>query len=100
MTNKLEQLKSMTTVVADTGDIEAIKRYCPTDATTNPSLLSNAGRNYHSSRSSGLASDSILYVGTGVVRLISKLSSDTSFTSTLQINGLPTNLSATNFEFF
>lgn len=40
--NKLEQLKTMTDVVADTGDIEAIKKYTPLDATTNPSLLLNA----------------------------------------------------------
>lgn len=40
--NKLEQLKSMTTVVADTGDIEAIKLWQPQDATTNPSLLLKA----------------------------------------------------------
>ncbi len=39
MTNALDSLKSMTTVVADTGDIESIKKYTPTDATTNPSLL-------------------------------------------------------------
>jgi len=39
MQNKLEQLKQASTVVADTGDIEAIKRYHPQDATTNPSLL-------------------------------------------------------------
>jgi transaldolase len=37
--NTLEQLKRYTTVVADTGDIEAIKRFLPTDATTNPSLI-------------------------------------------------------------
>lgn len=37
--NKLEQLKKITTVVADTGDIAAIRRYQPVDATTNPSLL-------------------------------------------------------------
>lgn len=37
--NTLEQLKRHTTVVADTGDIEAIKRFLPTDATTNPSLI-------------------------------------------------------------
>lgn len=37
--SKLEQLKTMTTVVVDTGDIEAIKKYHPTDATTNPSLI-------------------------------------------------------------
>ena len=40
--NKLDQLKGMTTVVADTGDIEAIKKYSPTDATTNPSLILKA----------------------------------------------------------
>lgn len=37
--SQLDQLKSMTTVVADTGDIEAIRQYLPTDATTNPSLV-------------------------------------------------------------
>ena len=37
--NALERLKSMTTVVADTGNINAIKAYTPTDATTNPSLI-------------------------------------------------------------
>lgn len=35
--NQLQQLRRYTTVVADTGDIEAIARYRPTDATTNPS---------------------------------------------------------------
>ena len=42
MTNKLDQLKSMTLVVADTGDMQAIKKYTPVDATTNPSLLLKA----------------------------------------------------------
>lgn len=42
MSNKLDQLKGMTTVVADTGDIEAIRRFEPIDATTNPSLLLKA----------------------------------------------------------
>ncbi|WP_133406213.1 transaldolase [Parashewanella tropica] len=42
MTNSLEQLKQHTTVVADTGDIESIKRYQPEDATTNPSLILKA----------------------------------------------------------
>lgn len=42
MTNLLEQLKSMTAIVADTGDIEAIRRHRPEDATTNPSLLLKA----------------------------------------------------------
>jgi len=40
--NKLDQLKTMTEVVADTGDIEAIEKYKPQDATTNPSLLLKA----------------------------------------------------------
>lgn len=39
MTNNLESLKAVTTVVADTGDIDSIKAYTPTDATTNPSLI-------------------------------------------------------------
>jgi transaldolase len=42
MTDKLTQLKAMTDVVADTGDIEAIRRFRPLDATTNPSLLLKA----------------------------------------------------------
>ncbi len=37
--SKLDQLRTMTSVVADTGDIEAVARYRPEDATTNPSLL-------------------------------------------------------------
>ena len=40
--NKLEQLKQMTDVVADTGDVTAIRQYQPLDATTNPSLLLKA----------------------------------------------------------
>ncbi|WP_028469975.1 transaldolase [Neptunomonas japonica] len=42
MESQLQQLKSMTTVVADTGDIEAIGQFTPVDATTNPSLLLKA----------------------------------------------------------
>ena len=37
--NKLSQLREMTVVVADTGDLAAIEEYQPQDATTNPSLL-------------------------------------------------------------
>lgn len=37
--NELEQIRSMTIIVCDTGDIDAIKKYSPTDATTNPSLI-------------------------------------------------------------
>src|SRR6202044_1368232 len=40
----LAQLRSMTTVVADTGDIEAIEKVKPQDATTNPSLLTAAAQ--------------------------------------------------------
>jgi transaldolase len=40
----LEQLRSYTTVVADTGDIEAMEKFRPTDATTNPSLITAAAQ--------------------------------------------------------
>jgi transaldolase len=40
--NQLEQLQQHTTLVADTGDIEAIRQYTPEDATTNPSLILKA----------------------------------------------------------
>lgn len=42
--NKLQQLRAMTVVVADTGDIDAIRKYQPQDATTNPSLLFKAAQ--------------------------------------------------------
>jgi transaldolase len=42
MANLLEQLKSMTTVVADSGDIHSIEKYKPTDSTTNPTLIATA----------------------------------------------------------
>ncbi|MDR1708446.1 MAG: transaldolase [Candidatus Accumulibacter sp.] len=42
--NLLEQLREMTVVVADTGDIEAIEQFRPRDATTNPSLITAAAR--------------------------------------------------------
>ena len=46
----LQQLRQMTTVVADTGDIQAIEQYKPQDATTNPSLITAAAQmpNYKS----------------------------------------------------
>jgi transaldolase len=44
MANLLEQLEKMTVVVGDTGDIEAIKKFVPTDATTNPSLINMAAQ--------------------------------------------------------
>jgi transaldolase len=42
--SKLTQLKEITTVVADTGDFDAIAQYSPEDATTNPSLLLKAAQ--------------------------------------------------------
>jgi len=42
MTSILEQLRDMTTVVADTGDIEAVARLKPVDCTTNPSIVLKA----------------------------------------------------------
>jgi transaldolase len=44
MANKLEQMKAMTTVVCDTGDIHSIERFSPQDATTNPSLIYQAAQ--------------------------------------------------------
>lgn len=45
--NSLEQLKKITTVVADTGEFDAMKEYKPTDATTNPSLILAAAKLNH-----------------------------------------------------
>jgi transaldolase len=42
MATLLEQLRGMTTVVADSGDINSIKKFKPTDSTTNPSLIAAA----------------------------------------------------------
>ena len=44
METQLDQLKKFTTVVADTGDFEALKQYAPRDATTNPSLILKAAQ--------------------------------------------------------
>ncbi len=44
MAKLLDQLKEMTVVVADTGDIEAIEKFTPRDATTNPSLITAAAQ--------------------------------------------------------
>ena len=51
----------MTTVVADTGDINSMKAYAPTDATTNPSLIYAASTlpSYQSSRMPPLALGSV-----------------------------------------
>ncbi|MCX7712652.1 MAG: transaldolase [Chthoniobacterales bacterium] len=42
--NQLEQLKQYTTVVADTGDFETMRKYSPQDATTNPTLICKAAQ--------------------------------------------------------
>lgn len=42
MTSKLDQLRAITTVVADTGDIDAVSRLKPVDCTTNPSIVLKA----------------------------------------------------------
>ena len=42
MASILDQLRSMTTVVADTGALSAVRKYKPTDCTTNPSLVLKA----------------------------------------------------------
>ena len=42
MASQLEQLKSFTTVVADTGDFKQLAQFAPQDATTNPSLILKA----------------------------------------------------------
>jgi transaldolase len=44
MANLLEQLRTMTVVVADTGDMEAMEKFRPQDATTNPSLITAASQ--------------------------------------------------------
>jgi transaldolase len=56
--NLLESLKRHTTVVADTGDIDAINQYKPQDATTNPSLIYQAARK---PEYAGLMDDAIQY---------------------------------------
>jgi len=42
--NQLQALKAVTVVVADTGDIDSIKKFAPQDATTNPSLVLKAAQ--------------------------------------------------------
>jgi transaldolase len=56
--NLLDQLKTYTTVVADTGDFESISKFTPADATTNPSLIYAAAQN---EKYRHLVQDSISY---------------------------------------
>ena len=44
MSNALDALKKMTTIVADTGDFASMRDYTPQDATTNPSLILQAAQ--------------------------------------------------------
>ncbi len=44
MTSKLDQLKTMTTIVADTGDMDSIRQFQPQDCTTNPTLILKAAQ--------------------------------------------------------
>jgi transaldolase len=44
MSSKLEQLRAMSIVVADTGDMESIREFKPTDSTTNPTLIFKAAQ--------------------------------------------------------
>jgi transaldolase len=56
--NLLKQLKTLSKVVADTGDFESIKKFNPVDATTNPSLIYNASQN---PRYTKLIDDAVAY---------------------------------------
>lgn len=58
LSSSLDQLKEFTVVVADTGDFEAMKKYLPTDATTNPSLILQASQQ---TQYSALINDAIAY---------------------------------------
>ncbi len=63
--NQLQQLQQFTTLVADTGDIEAIRQYTPEDATTNPSLLLKAVKLPHYQSLIGKAREYALGEGGG-----------------------------------
>mmetsp|Transcript_1571 Transcript_1571/g.2013 ORF Transcript_1571/g.2013 Transcript_1571/m.2013 type:complete len:339 (+) Transcript_1571:153-1169(+) len=65
-TTQLDKLKTFTTIVADTGDIEAIRKFKPEDATTNPSLIYKAATMPEYSK---LVDDAISY-GKGDVSVI------------------------------
>ena len=68
MTNnqsKLEALKNHTVVVADTGDFNAIEKYQPRDATTNPSLILKAAKD---PQYKTLIDDAIKWAGQIVMR--------------------------------
>jgi transaldolase len=66
MPNQYEQLKDFTVCVADSGDVEAIKRLKPQDATTNPSLIYKAAQ---MSQYAKLVDDAIAY-GKGDIEVV------------------------------
>jgi transaldolase len=64
----LEQLRAVTTVVADTGELPAIKAFKPEDATTNPSLILKAV----SSPEYASLLENIVAAAKGLSRLVAK----------------------------
>ena len=81
--NQLEQLKQVTTVVADTGDFQAMQAFTPRDATTNPSLILKAVQkaeykpllekavSYHAGKSTGEIIDRLLVAfGLEILKII------------------------------
>jgi transaldolase len=81
--NQLEQLKQYTTIVADTGDFQAMKAFAPRDATTNPSLilkavqkdeyrplLEKAVRDHGSKKTSDIVDRLLVAFGREIVRII------------------------------
>ena len=69
--NLLDQLKSYTTVVADTGDFESISKFKPADATTNPSLIFAAAQN---TKYQNLVVNALSYSGKKAKNLQARLS--------------------------
>lgn len=82
MTSSLNQLKMMTTIVADTGDLQAIARLKPVDATTNPSLITKAlsapqmqpilieTLKKHPNDIDAVIDELTIYIGTEILKLI------------------------------
>jgi len=71
MVSQLEQLKAVTTIVADTGDVEAIAKIKPQDATTNPSLILKAAT---MPEYAGLVDDAIKFAKGDLAVAMDKLS--------------------------
>jgi len=68
--NQFDKLKALTTIVADTGDIEAIRKFKPEDATTNPSLIYKAAT---MSAYQSLVDDAVAYGKGDVSTVMDKL---------------------------